>query len=178
MKPRTLTAALAGFLAGVTLVAASAAAGDANDPVISLSYLQNVFAPEMRASAEEAAQNKAREVFNAERDALAAEIRQSLSGSGSTASAEYQTVRISKGQMICPDGGSIEVLLRRGSYVCVDPVGEKIPNLTRGGEAGDGAELTLQNLYIVPKDDGRGIKAVAEADGWVMVRGAYKLVTP
>ena len=173
-KNRTQTILLALILLAISLIcaSASAAAGGVDDPVISLSYLKNVFGPEIKAQLSSEAERIAKDTFAAEKDALVAEVK----GAASGGSKEYETVQIKKGQILSPaEGSSIEVLLRRGSYICVDSVGEKIPNLTTGTEIASGEPMPLQNLYIVPKNDGRGIQAVADADGWLMVRGAYQL---
>ena len=90
----------------------------------------------------------------------------------SAAASQYEAVQLFEGQTIVGTQGGIEVLLRRGSFVCVDPDGQKITNVTKGGEAGNGNELTLQNLYLIPRSDGRGITCTS-SEGWVMVRGAY-----
>lgn len=157
----------------LTFVAVSAAAGSVDDPVISLSYLTNVFKPALKSEITGELALEAKRAVEEAKPGIINEVKNQV-GSGSS---EFTTVQIKKGQMVSPTGsGSIEVILRRGNYVCVDQVGENIPNLTTGQDVAAGKEMPLQNLYIIPKNDGRGIKAVGESDGWIMVRGSYQIV--
>ena len=69
---------------------------------------------------------------------------------------------------------SAEFIIRRGSANIVDPSKQNgIPNLTTGKDDANNAKAGLQQLYLVPRDDGRGI--VAKTDLIIMVRGGYKI---
>ncbi|MBC8536165.1 hypothetical protein [Feifania hominis] len=165
MKKTVTVILVSAIILTLSYIAVSAEYGSADDPLISKSYLDSVLVPQLT------------EVISAKvaegKETMKAEILKELGGATTGGgSAEYVAVQLFEGQTIRAATGSIEVLLRRGDFTCVDPTGEKITNVTKGGEAGDGGVLTLQNLYLIPRADGRGVR-VASSEGWVMVRGGY-----
>jgi hypothetical protein len=81
---------------------------------------------------------------------------------------------LTKGQTIYGKDAGIEVLLRSGSLTVVDPIGDKIVNMTNGTEASAGEALLLQNLYMIPRADQRGITALSY-EAWILVRGTYSI---
>lgn len=219
MKKRIVTVLTVAALAVALACGAVFASGTAEDPLVSLSYLNSVVIPQLTTMIEQKVGEAAGEGQIAVTDEqklkelVAQEVAKALSEEGSeegegtetgtgtenpgqegqegqegqtpgqetpgqetpgqsAAAAQYEAVQLFEGQTIVGTQGGIEVLLRRGSFVCVDPDGQKITNVTRGGEAGNGNELTLQNLYLIPRSDGRGITCTS-SEGWVMVRGAY-----
>ena len=168
MKKFLRSALIAVMIAAAAYIAVSAAGG-ADDPLITLSYLNSVLLPALK----EDQQKQVQELH----DAAVAELREEIAAGGVTATggSSYLALEMHEGETIVGYGGAIEVLLRRGTFQAVDPIGDKLANLTKGAEAGDGNELTLQNLYLVPRADGRGVKCVS-GSGWVMVRGGYQVV--
>ena len=213
MKKRIVTVLTVAALAVALACGAVFASGTAEDPLVSLSYLNSVVIPQLTTMIEQKVGEAAGEGQIAAVDEqklqelVAQEVANALSGEGSqdgegaetgtgtensgqegsegqtsgeetpgqsASAAQYEAVQLFEGQTIVGTQGGIEVLLRRGSFVCVDPDGQKITNVTRGGEAGNGNELTLQNLYLIPRSDGRGITCTS-SEGWVMVRGDYSI---
>ena len=211
MKKRIVTVLTVAALAVALACGAVFASGTAEDPLVSLSYLNSVVIPQLTTMIEQKVGEAAGEGQIAVTDEqklkelVAQEVAKALSEEGSeegegtetgtgtenpgqegqegqtpgqetpgqsAAASQYEAVQLFEGQTIVGTQGGIEVLLRRGSFVCVDPDGQKITNVTKGGEAGNGNELTLQNLYLIPRSDGRGITCTS-SEGWVMVRGAY-----
>ncbi len=152
------------LLSAVTFLMVTSAAGGADDPVVSLGYLNSVFKPEMQA--------EIKSQINAAKPEIITEVVSRIdSGEGTASSAEFVPVELLKGQKIRPLSGSIEVLLRTGAFKCIDEKGDKIPSITSGSDAKNGDSLALQNLYLIPRPDGRAITATTNS--WVMVRGAY-----
>ena len=220
MKKRIVTVLTVAALAVALACGAVFASGTAEDPLVSLSYLNSVVIPQLTTMIEQKVGEAAGEGQIAVTDEqklkelVAQEVAKALSEEGSeegssdgegtetgtgtenpgqegqegqtpgqetpgqetpgqsAAASQYEAVQLFEGQTIVGTQGGIEVLLRRGSFVCVDPDGQKVTNVTKGGEAGNGNELTLQNLYLIPRSDGRGITCTS-SEGWVMVRGAY-----
>lgn len=214
MKKRIVTVLTVAALAVALACGAVFASGTAEDPLVSLSYLNSVVIPQLTTMIEQKVGEAAGEGQIAVTDEqklkelVAQEVAKALSEEGSSdgegtetgtgtenpgqegqegqegqtpgqetpgqsaTASQYEAVQLFEGQTIVGTQGGIEVLLRRGTFVCVDPDGQKITNVTRGGEAGNGNELTLQNLYLIPRSDGRGITCTS-SEGWVMVRGAY-----
>lgn len=213
MKKRIVTVLAVAALAVALACGAVFASGTAEDPLVSLSYLNSVVIPQLTTMIEQKVGEAAGEGQIAAVDEqklqelVAQEVANALSGEGSqdgegaetgtgtensgqegsegqtsgeetpgqsASAAQYEAVQLFEGQTIVGTQGGIEVLLRRGTFVCVDPDGQKITNVTKGGEAGNGNELTLQNLYLIPRSDGRGITCTS-SEGWVMVRGDYSI---
>ena len=185
MKKRIVTVLVVALLAIALACGAVFASGTAEDPLISLSYLNSVVIPQLTTLIEQKVQEAAGagQITSVDEQKLqelvAKEVADALSGGSSqggalVSSSQYEAVQLFAGQTMVGSQGSIEVLLRRGTFHCVDPEGQKITNVTKGSEAGDGNELTLQNLYLIPRSDGRGITCASE-EGWVMVRGAYTI---
>ena len=217
MKKRIVTVLTVAALAVALACGAVFASGTAEDPLVSLSYLNSVVIPQLTTMIEQKVGEAAGEGQIAAVDEqklqelVAQEVAKALSEEGSeegssdgegtetgtgtenpgqegqegqtpgqetpgqsASAAQYEAVQLFEGQTIVGTQGGIEVLLRRGTFVCVDPDGQKITNVTKGGEAGNGNELTLQNLYLIPRSDGRGITCTS-SEGWVMVRGDYSI---
>ena len=184
MKKRIVTVLAVALLAIALACGAVFASGTAEDPLISLSYLNSVVIPQLTTLIEQKVQEAAGagQITSVDEQKLqelvAKEVADALSGGssegGAASASQYEAVQLFAGQTMVGSQGSIEVLLRRGTFHCVDPEGQKITNVTKGSEAGDGNELTLQNLYLIPRSDGRGITCASE-EGWGMVRGAYTI---
>ena len=188
MKKRVILFLLVAAAAIGLAYSTIAASGTEYDPLISLSYLNKVFLPQISSMIDQKLEggnssgSPGQTVDEAQLQALVKEEvakavdNLDLPSAPSTASSggdvSYKAIQLFEGQTLVGADGGVEVLLRRGTFRCVDPVGDKITNVTKGSEAGDGNELTLQNLYLIPRSDGRGIVCVS-SEGWVMVRGGY-----
>ncbi len=191
MKKRVILFLLVAAAAIGLAYSTIAASGTEDDPLISLSYLNKVFLPQISSMIDQKLEggnssgssgSQGQAVDEAQLQALVKEEvanaveNLDLPSAPPTASSggdvSYKAIQLFEGQTLVGADGGVEVLLRRGTFRCVDPVGDKITNVTKGSEAGDGNELTLQNLYLIPRSDGRGIVCVS-SEGWVMVRGSY-----
>ena len=129
------------------------AANTSSDPIISLSYFE-------------------KEMNNLKTE-LTQLINSKVSGGGnsSTSTSSYEIVNIQKGKQVT-FGESAEFIIRRGEATIVDPSNSNgIPNLTLGKDDTNNAKAGLQQLYLVPRNDGRGI--IAKTDLVIMVRGNY-----
>jgi len=136
------------------LMTVYAEGGSASDPLISLSYLETRLA------------SLKEDILKT----IGSNAGSVPSGSGPT----YTAIMLNSGQTLTALSGGIEILTRRGNFITVDPVGDGIVNLTSGNELKNGEALALQNLYMIPRSDGRGIKALSD-ECWVMVRGNYEV---
>lgn len=149
--------------AAITVTAASLAfATDygANDPLISKSYLESVFYPQLTAYI----------------DARITAAAGSLSASTTTTqSAEYQIVTLYKGQSLYAKS-SMEFILRPGaSAVVISPSASNgIADLTNATELYNGNSVPINTYCVIPRGDGRGISCVSDT-AYVMVRGAYEI---
>lgn len=56
-------------------------------------------------------------------------------------------------------GAGTEFIIRSGNAVIVDPTGSGIPDLTAGASCANGQKAARDHLFLVPRADGRGIRA-------------------
>lgn len=161
MKKRILSVIISSVLIISMCVAVNAEYGSVDDPLISLSYVTETLLPA---------------IYNKVDEKIAEKIKDIPSGGNSagTTDLSYVPLQMNKGQKIEAVSGSIEVLLRRGTFQAVDPLGDHLINMTDGSEAGNAETLKLQNLYVIARPDGRAVEAMADYC-WVMVRGDYKI---
>ena len=132
----------------VTLSAA-AEAGSADDPLVTLSYLNETFMDDIMDRVDEKI---------AQRDA------QSGTASG------FAVVTLSSGQTLVGDIGC-EVMLRVGSAVCVASSAPGLIDETTAGTLNNGGALVQNHLYMMTIED-RGVRATAETTK-LLVRGGY-----
>ncbi|MBQ3593061.1 MAG: hypothetical protein II982_01725 [Clostridia bacterium] len=161
MKKRILSVILSSALVISMCAAVNAEYGSADDPLVSLSYITDTLLPEIYGKVDEKIDEKIKDLPTQEVQTQSTDL-------------SYVPLQMNKGQKVEAVSGSIEVLLRRGTFKAVDPLGDHLINMTDGTEAGEGQTLTLQNLYVIARPDGRAI--LADADYcWIMVRGDYKI---
>ena len=142
--------------------AAYAAAGSANDPLVTLSYLNNTYAKKVQAMVDETV------------DARKAELEQALAkvlgqdGGGNV----FTVVTLGKGQALVGEVGC-EVMLRVGSAVCDVENSVGLIDTTSGGVLGNGGALVTNHLYMVTISP----RTVTATSGTVKVlaRGPYTI---
>ncbi len=110
--------------------------GSDNDPVISLSYLKEIFQPEV------------------EKDLT------------------FNVVSVNKGQTLIGDTGT-EMILRMGQATIIATNMGGIADTTAGFDLADGTDMPSNHYLIIPKNDGRGVKA--KTDCLIMVKGKYEI---
>lgn len=141
-----LLAVLAVCLTATIAIAAgaSAQAGSSDDPLVSKSYV----------------------------DQKVAELKQSIGNAASSggSAATYKSVSLAEGQKLIGKEGT-EVILRSGEATAMDNGSNGISDLTAGADLWTGDTVKTNHQLLIPRDDGRGIKATTVI--WVMVRGDY-----
>ncbi|MCR5826670.1 MAG: S-layer homology domain-containing protein [Oscillospiraceae bacterium] len=137
---------VAAVLAGFAL----AAGGDADDPLISLDYLTEVFAP----AAEDAAQKALDEAGEAVYEAAEAQWRAGVDAAGAGASMErartWTQALLKHGDVLTLPTGS-QVLLLSGSVSAQYETGAVV-DATAGTELPSGGELAAQHRYLTAED--------------------------
>lgn len=103
---------------------AALAAGDADDPLVTLSYLNETVLPKLLSQTEEKAKVRQTELAN--------QLSQVMAQGGGNASASYTVVTLSPGQRMDLDIGC-EVLLRVGSATA-GRCGPALVDVSAGGE--------------------------------------------
>lgn len=94
-------------------------------------------------------------------------VRDTLGAAGS-GDLQWRIKNLSAGQEFLGGAGT-ELIVRTGSAVIIDPTGSGVPDLTSGTNVSNGETATLNHLFLVPRADGRGIRA--QSPVIVMFRG-------
>lgn len=180
MKKHTMLKWVCGILAlaaALTVTVFAAAYDSSEDPIISLSYLTEVFRPSIVKD------------YEAKIAALEARI-DTLSAGGNTETTPpvqepeptpaqentaFEVVQMKYGDCLFAEG-AVEIMLRAGAAVCIAPdAAQGLSDYTEGKEIYNGEALTKNHMCLIPRGDGRGIMATAESV-YIMVRGEYNLV--
>ena len=158
-------------LAGVCLCGAALAVGDENDPLVSLSYLNDKTVPEVLQQVETQAQDHQNELmikFDAAIDAYKVEKTE-----GTLNNASYSVVTLSNNQQI-ELGVGCEVMLRVGSAKITAATSPALIDVSTGGTISDGTALTKNHLYMATIPD-RKLTATADTVK-ILVRGNYVIL--
>ncbi len=132
------------------VLTAFAAAGSENDPLISLSYLEQRLT-ELKA-----------ELIEQKQEQAVAET------------AVFEPLTFEAGTIVLLSE-STEFIVRAGDAILVDPVNNNLPDLTAGVDIKAGEHLPLNHHLLNPRADGRGFMVLAGDQFWVMIKGDYEL---
>lgn len=145
-------------------VSLAAEAGSSQDPLVTLSYLNDTFLGQIM------------EQVDAKIAQRNSQIVQELGGqtsSGGTATAStFTVVTLSSGQTLTGDIGC-EVMLRVGTAACVSPSTPGLIDESAGSTLSNGGALVQNHLYMMTVE-GRGVRATA-ATTKLLVRGSYTI---
>ena len=125
---------------------AALAAGDADDPLVTLSYLNETVLPKL--------------------------LSQVMAQGGGNASASYTVVTLSPGQRMDLDIGC-EVLLRVGSATAGAAVDPALVDVSAGGELYSGGALVRNHLYLATMSDHYLVAGNSTVK--VLARGGYRV---
>ena len=147
---------------GMTM-AVAADPGSSNDPLVTLSYLEDVFFDSIMEKVDERIEGRNEQ------------IAKEISGTSGETAANAQTftvVTLTEGQILTGDIGC-EVMLRVGSAVCTAPSAPGLIDETAASTLNSGGALVQNHLYMMTIE-GRGVKATAPTTK-VLVRGGYTI---
>ena len=154
-----------------------------NDPLVSLSYIENVLTPSLKdyvdgkvtdVTAEQIAQSLKNDPDF--RSYIAGIVKEELknypASSGSSASAEFASVSLAVGQKITALG-KCEIILQSGACTVFGPgTSSAVKDLSAGKTLKSGASLTVGNYVEISYADGSGIAAL-RAGTSLLIRGEY-----
>ena len=149
MKKRN-TLLLAFLLAGALLLTAAAAGGDSGDPLISLSYLQNTFAPKAEQSAQEKIDAAGKSVYSAAEAKWRAAVDAVEASLGGGGEAHWVETRLKRGDVISAGVGSQFVLLA-GEATASCSAGAVV-DVTGGTEFSSATALLPNHRCLVAED--------------------------
>lgn len=178
MKKHTGCKWLCGILAllsAMTVTVLAATYDSSEDPIISLSYLTDVFRPNLVKEYETKIA-----ALEAKIDALSGGTYTPVETEPETdattvTSSTYEVIEMKYGDCLFAEG-PIDILLRSGKAICIAPnASQGISDYTEGVEIYNGENLTINHMCLIPRGDGRGIMATAQTV-FIMVKGEYSLV--
>ena len=149
LRSAALLALSAVLMTGVSL---AAEAGSSQDPLVTLSYLNDTFFNTIMQRVDQK---------------IAQQTGQAVPGGNASS---FVVVTLSEGQTLT-GGVGCEVMLRVGSAVCVAPSDPGLIDETTGTTLANGASLAQNHLYMMTID-GRGVRAAAGTVK-VLARGSY-----
>ncbi len=194
----TLGALLLIVLLFTGYVAIGAEYGSKDDPVITLSYLNNIYAKQADTQIDSAVSSQTSafsssvdskitslqnqmnsKITNltsqiaalAQDESFAAAVAKKVAASGGEQNVQWQVVKISSGSTLKMEIGT-QVVLRIGTGTCSASGSVGLVDLTGGGTLAGGASLTKNHLYLATIAD-RGVKATSAAT--VLVAGKYTI---
>lgn len=132
MRKISLTACALMFLS-ICLPGLAADPGSTEDPLVTLSYINDVLMPQVK----------------------------SYVDSKSQASGGFEIVNVKAGQTVIV-GASTEMILRMGNAQIVATQKGGVADVTQGIDLQNGAVMPSNHLLIVPLDDGRGAQMLSD----------------
>ncbi len=148
-------------------------AGDiTNDPLVSLSYLNEDYWQKIQAAINEAINNLPKSEVGSDND-TSEDTNVPDEDTGDDSSFLYEVIHLEQNDIILADT-PCEIILRSGSAVAYLSGNESgISDLTAGVDIKEGEELVANHLLLVPRGkDGRGFM-VTSAEAYIMMRGGY-----
>lgn len=177
MKTRRKTLLTTVLSVGVLTLLLGAAAGGQTDPLVTMSYLNDINTPAILKQVDAKLDSREQTLvdkLNGVADAYSEEVQSLIGSSGGNtgaASSVFTVVTVKAGQQLLGSTGC-ELLLRSGSAICVAASEPGLVDSTEGTTLTSGAAVQPNHLYLITAD-GRGLKATADAT--VMVRGGYTI---
>jgi len=85
----------------------------------------------------------------------------------------FVPVSAAAGQIIVGGEGT-EIILRSGAAVGYTSVADGIVNASVGADIKNGQAIKTNQLHIVPRADGRGVRVTQDA--WFIIKGSYQVI--
>lgn len=166
--------ALALVLAALVSMAVLGAAGDAKDPLLTLSKLRTVYLDQVRENARQKAEglsDAARQYLDQQAgqvwlQPLVDAVVQKLSAQG--AGSAGQVVQLSRGDVISGPLGA-GFIVRQGT---AEIIGTELVNITAGGSRQAGRAIANNIYYLIPQEDGSGVRITSETAKAQLTDGA------
>lgn len=166
MKKHTLLLTI--LLAGALLLTAAAAGGSADDPLISLDYLQNVFAPKAEKAVQEKIDASGKTVYDDAEAKWRAAVEATEASLGGESAGRWIEARVKGGDVIMAPTGSQFTLLA-GEAMASFSAGA-IVDATDGTELASAAALLPRHRYLVA-EDGTALFAVTSRTAVILYSG-------
>ena len=163
------------LVSGISIYAATTY-GTSSDPLVTLSYLNEKFKPQILDDLEEqltSSEDSVTQSLNEQISGFTATIDSMLDGSSPVSEADtFSVVTLKSGQTVTCSVGA-EIMLRIGTATGYGPSSPALIDTTSGGTLSSGSALTTNHMYMVTID-GNGVKATASTVK-ILIRGTYSI---
>ena len=159
----------------LTLSGASVhAPGSAEDPLVTRSYVDRLIADltGITGGPGELSPQQLELIVTMVMNRLAQQEQGAHGGFQHDTGGRYTPVSMREGQVLAGDEGT-EIILRTGTAVVNASGQDGLANVTTGEDVRHNQEIGANNMLIVPRDDGRGIRATS--DVWLLVKGRFSI---
>ena len=140
------------FVIGQAVYANTKALGTGEDPLVTLSFVEQRI-EQLKYYVDE-------------------KIKGGSNGYPSETGTDLKVVELKAGSSLIGGQGT-ELILRGGRAIAIDSSMGGLSDVTGAKDLGKNENIPANHLLIIPRDDGRGIKAIT--DIFVMVRGNYEI---
>ena len=169
-KNKRIILSLAVAVSSLGVVAFAANPGSGEDPLISLSYFEDKIEKLKDSVFKELSTSFSTKFDELEKDVD--ETLKEISENGISSPSSFELITLGAGQkLICEEGTEIIVRSGKSQIVTSKESTGGISDITAGKDLPNGETIINNHLLIVPKTDGRGIKATVT--GAVMIKGKY-----
>lgn len=158
---KTFNKAITVICTFLLIVSSVSVFANADDPVVSLSYLSEIFAPNFK-----------NEIKNEIKNELSKENESETPKDSVTEVPKFEVSVVPKGKAFVGEE-SCEFILRSGNATSVISLQGGLCDTTAGRDIGENEEIPANHLIIIPRSDKRGF--VAKEDVIIMVRGEYSI---
>ena len=177
---------LAAALALGAVVFAAQAYSSADDPLISLSYINDVLLPQIVELIQK--NNRGEDIGEVvvttpeETTVTEPPVTEPPvvypDGTAHT-NGYYAVVQVGAGETLYASVNACEVIVRAGDAAVLSPFTVKyeeqgLSDTTEGKELYNGESIPKNHTILIPRDDGRGV-SIATGGAWLMVRGDYRI---
>ena len=170
MKKKSIIAIIAAAAIVIGLGVSVFAYDSSTDPIVSLSYLTDIFKPMMTREFETKIDSKVSEAVSK----LGGSVPSS-SETPSSSDSGYVVVELGKDDELYAED-ACDIMLRSGSAVCIAPDEKQgIADYTDATEIMRNQSLVKNHMCLIPRGDGRGVRATSDSV-YIMVRGSYIIV--
>ena len=178
MKKKAIISAVLALTLVLGLGVAVLAYDSSEDPIISLSYLTDIFKPLVLRELETKIDTKIAEAVKnipASQPTEPSVPSPSQPDDGEEAQTGYTVIELNKDDELYASD-ACDIMLRSGKASCIAPDPKQgIADYTDATEILNGQPLVKNHMCLIPRGDGRGVIAESESV-FIMVRGEYIVV--
>lgn len=171
-----ITVTIAGGITINNIFASSATPGGSSDPLVSKSYVDGKFNELAELIKNGNGGGASISTSGMTEDQILASVMDQLEiyyAGVLNGSEKYVPVSAKAGQIILGGEGT-EIILRSGSAKGYITDSNGIVNASDGTEIFNNDNIKINNLLIVPREDGRGV--AVQTDSWFIIKGDYTIV--